>query len=670
MVAAARSNLSRISEILDQFPSADAALKTSAIVANTGMTRSTGYGLIHALVNRGWLERMDNGLLQLGPKATGLFYGPLETALAFRGTPRQLGFGRSTSRGKNKQDISLPALNPDLIRLVDTSVFARASKARIGFANASTSNPWRLALLASMRYAARVHAHRIDTLDIRTSDNDPAAQLSQIDDLVKAGIDALLISCCTTESEPLNQRLVELAEGGLPIIAVDRLPGDPSCLVTCVMSSTARIGHVSAVWIGEYLREPSRVWVLSGVKGASPSARSQEAALKAFSTAGHITVEALADTDWTEAGGYAAVERLFGQYGEVPAAIFADSGLQGIGSLKWFLAHGKRIPIHSGGALNGMYKLALRNKVPFVAVDYPAAMGARAVEAALDVLEGKALRRRIEVVGPVILPRGHETLSVRADIWAEEHVRWDLEDDAILSQGASLPGRPASLRIRADGPQATISENATYSRSVELFEALLDAPVSRLCFRPVDVLDSIGRAKSTGYRVLTEAEAIGLVQRDLQGNYCRGPTARRIGFRALGCGELSDIPGPLLPRLRGMLDLTVALGAVRQSELNIGPFSLGRGSQFVRPDRSYTIVSPTAAAALHTMTLVSGSDSEARVSARVMEIGTTGKCRFILAALSSDPQAEFGKEVDQLLFDAGRQIATSIPAEHRAQSLG
>jgi DNA-binding LacI/PurR family transcriptional regulator len=146
----------------------------------------------------------------------------------------------------------------------------------------------------------------------------------------------------------------------------------------------------------------------------------------------------VAFSDWTEEGGYAAVDRLLEQAGTSPDAVWCDSGLQGVGSLSRFLENGGALPVHTGGDLNQMYKMALHHKLPFVAVDYPAAMGARAIEVALDVLAGKPVRRRVEMAAPVVLPRGQDTTNVRADIWAETHVRWDLPDNAILSQGPSL----------------------------------------------------------------------------------------------------------------------------------------------------------------------------------------------------------------------------------------
>ena len=85
-----------------------------------------------------------------------------------------------------------------------------------------------------------------------------------------------------------------------------------------------------------------------------------------------------------------------------------------------------------------MYLKALKKNVPHCALDYPAAMGAQSVSVALDLLRGRAVARRVETPVPVIMPRGQETASVKADIWAERHVLWDLPDDVILSQGASI----------------------------------------------------------------------------------------------------------------------------------------------------------------------------------------------------------------------------------------
>lgn len=441
MAASVGSNLARIAAILGAFDQANSPLRTAALIERTGIARPTAFGLIRALVHEGWIERVDHGLIRLGPRAASLAFGPLEPATALARAAPMLSAGRKRSLAPGAARAAPEGTRPELLELVDTRHFARQGAVRIGFSNASLSNPWRHALLASMHYARRLAGARIAELLVETAEDDPARQLHQIDALVRQGIALLVVSCTTVHSPAVSARLRALARQGLPILAVDRRPADAGALVTFVTASDARIGRISARWLAERLGGTGRIWMLSGTEGASPTIRRKAAALAVFAGCPGIRIEAVSHTGWTEAGGHAAIDRLLAQGLPPPDAVWCDSGLQGVGSLRRFTDGGLPPPIHTGGDLNRMYKQALHLRLPFVAVDYPAAMGARVLEAALEVLAGQPVRRRIEVAAPIVLPRGQETASVSADVWAETHVRWDLPDDAILSQGPGLRAR-------------------------------------------------------------------------------------------------------------------------------------------------------------------------------------------------------------------------------------
>ena len=451
-----RSNLSRIVALLSAFDAQNTPMHTQDLLKRTEIGRATAYALIRALVSKGFLERADHGLLRLGPRAADLIYSPVEPELALTAISTvALGPGQIPSPSDG--DAFEPEWRADLVERVQTSQFYKPGRVSIGFANASLSNPWRESLLASMRYAVQLNSDRISEFTTRTADDDPEKQILQINQLVEAGVDLLIVSCPNVNHSGLNNRILEVAKNRVPVVALDRRPSDPSGLVSFVTASDTRIGRITARWMVEQLGMSGRIWLLSGVEGASPAIRRQAAALAVFSRAANIVVEAVAYTDWTRDGGYAAIDRLLDQAGRPPEGVWCDSGLQGVGSVERFLEFGQELPIHTGGDVNQMYKAALHNKLPFVAVDYPAAMGGRAIEVALDILSGKAVRRRVELAAPVVLPRGGETRSVRADAWAETFVRWDLPDDAILSQGPSL--RDVELRLHQLRSQA--QPNAT-----------------------------------------------------------------------------------------------------------------------------------------------------------------------------------------------------------------
>ena len=439
-----KSNVQRMAAVLKGFDADNTPRRTHDILEDLGVTRSTGFGLLRAMTASDWLERVDHGLLRLGPKARGLIFAALEAPEPVEGKKLVVSSRRSGGHsGTVTPDLEW---DPALVRTVDASRFRKAPPYRIGFSNASTSNAWRQAMLQSMSYAEKIAHAQISELLVLDAQDDPDLQLEQIDMLVEQGIDLLLISITSVNNTRLGNRLNALASQGLPVVAVDRRPNNRASLVSFVTASDHRIGRVSALWMAEHLAGQGRVWMLSGLEGASPALRRQQAALAVFSEFPGIRVENVSYTDWTEQGGFDAVGKVLSEAGRPPDGIWCDSGLQGVGSVRHFLEKAHPVPAHTGGDLNEMYKLCLHHKVPMAALDYPASMGARALELALEVLGGNTVPQRVEVPVQIVLPRGLETASVKADAWAELHVAWDLPDDAILSQGPALRGTKSHLK--------------------------------------------------------------------------------------------------------------------------------------------------------------------------------------------------------------------------------
>lgn len=442
-----RSNIGRIIAILKSFDAHNTPRLSTDIVSDLGMSRSTGFGLLRALVISGWLERFDHGCLRLGEKAKLLAYAALEPV----GEKQQsVVFAEPGARSSSNMFEATPDLewDPALVNIVDAARFRKNGPYSIGFSNASTSNTWRKGMLQSLDYANKIAGSLIRELTVLDACDDPALQLKQINQLAQGNIDLLLISITSVTDTRLSDRLAELARDGLPIVAVDRRPNDRTSLVSFVTASDHRIGRVSALWMSEHLHGQGRVWMLSGLEGASPALRRQKAALTVFSEFAGIQVENVSYTDWTSGSGYSTINRLLAETIDPPDGIWCDSGLQGVGSVKYFVDAGLPIPAHTGGDVNEMYKLCLHNKVPMVALDYPASMGAKSLEVALDVLLGNPVPQRVEVPVQVILPRGHETPSVKADQWAELHVEWGLPADTILSQGPAMRSARSATDVR------------------------------------------------------------------------------------------------------------------------------------------------------------------------------------------------------------------------------
>jgi len=405
-------------------------LSAADIVALTHMRRSTGFGLLRAMRERGYIDRKETGGYQLGRAARQLGFAPIES------TPGKVHFAGVT-KGED-QALGGLEFSPDLLALIRHAAPSRPYPWRLGFANASSANPWRQALIKSVHHGGKIQERYVSEIAARDAGDDAAVQIDQISELAAQGIDALIVSATPDPANILSDKVRDLRRAGLPVVALDRRPNDPTSASVFVTASDELIGRFSALWLAEHLKGVGRIWMLPGLDQASPARRRLAAARAVFKHFPGIVIEGIRFSGWTKEGGQRAIVDLLAKHHLPPDGVWCDSGLQGHGALEVFRDRQLAIPPHTGGDINGMFRLALELKTPFCAFDYPAAMGARAVEVAVELLRGNQVPRRVEVPVPAILPRGMGTKSIRADILAERYVRWDLPNDAILSQGVAL----------------------------------------------------------------------------------------------------------------------------------------------------------------------------------------------------------------------------------------
>ncbi|MCZ4313000.1 substrate-binding domain-containing protein [Comamonadaceae bacterium G21597-S1] len=382
-------------------------------------------------------------MLTLGPAAQAFFYAPVKHVPAPVTAPAWArgGYGRTDRPAVSR----VAQWNNGLLNLVDTERFRKPPPYVVGFANASLSNPWRVAMVGSLTAAAR-RQRDVAQLVVRDAHDDPELQVAQLQEMRAQGIDLLILSAAAGSDPRLDAAVSELATRGLPIIGIDRHCGGPEDMVSFVTASDLVIGRVSALWLAELLGGKGCVLMLCGRRDASPCQMRLQAAKEVFSLHPQIEIVGIEFTDWQAVQAQAAVSRMLTS-GQVPDGVWSDSGLQSIGSLQAFAAAGFRkgaIPPHTGGDINIMYKTALQMRVPLCALDYPAAMGALAFQTALETLSGRQVPRRVETNLEVVVSRGHETTSVRADVLAEEKVRWDRENDFVHAAGWI----PAAMRTR------------------------------------------------------------------------------------------------------------------------------------------------------------------------------------------------------------------------------
>ena len=325
-------------------------------------------------------------------------------------------------------------------------------RVRLGFINAELDNPWRFALVHSVEQAAAQFYDEITELRICHSGGDPHLQAGQILEFASQGFDGLIVSAIA--SAKVGAALREVAERNMPVILVDRDAGARVSRTSFVTASDALIGATTATWLVEMLQGKGRIVLLAGLPNALPSMRRLQAALETFKSWPQIKI---AGTHWTHWRADVAREIVSGllveQRGPIDG-VWCDSGIQCIGSLEAFAASTEKkgaIPPHTGGDLNGVYKAAIKHGVPLIGMDCPPAMGGVALSLLLSSLRGNWVPDRVELRSQIVVTNNASSNSVVGTLKAEDHVRWDLPDELILSSGLPHYYSPRSFRVHYPG---------------------------------------------------------------------------------------------------------------------------------------------------------------------------------------------------------------------------
>jgi ribose transport system substrate-binding protein len=326
--------------------------------------------------------------------------------------------------------------NPVGNESVDTSKYKKTGPFVIGFSNSSISNAWRVAFQHGILWSAGEHKDQIKRFIVTDANDDPLKQISDVQDLINQGVDALIVAPATEEAlDPIVGRAMKQ---GIPVILVDRRVKSDGNFVTFVTTSTTAMGRIYAQWLVETLKGKGNIVYLGGIPGASPGEFRHAGAMEVLARYPDIHVLDMQYTNWNPATGKSVMAALIQKYGHKIDGVLSDSALQGSGAVEAFIDAGYKkgeIPPITGGDIARMYQLAVKYDIPMVGIDYPTSVGIDTVEATLDVLSGKTVPKTFEVNTQVVVSKGRDTASVKGDRTPEETVSMDAPGDLSTSNG-------------------------------------------------------------------------------------------------------------------------------------------------------------------------------------------------------------------------------------------
>lgn len=201
-----------------------------------------------------------------------------------------------------------------------------------------------------------------------------------------------------------------------------------------------------------------------------------------------------------------------------------------------------------------------------------------------------------------------------------------------------------------------------YSRAVDLFERLVEAPGMASHDTPADLIRAAAVSLSSGYRHVAALEAEGFLRRDPAGTYLTGASALRIGFSGFGLGNIAPLAQPVLLRLRQATQHTAFLGIVKDLDLYMGPYSSGRETRSVLPQPVYgfeTIPDLTLGQTTETTLRSQAGQVVRRTGALVASVTSTTDTLIILGVLLQ-PGRGATDQLSQTLTNACAHILETL----------
>jgi ribose transport system substrate-binding protein len=259
----------------------------------------------------------------------------------------------------------------------------------IGMSQCNLGEPWRVQMNADIRKAAEEHPEL--TVVFKDAQNDNLRQRAHIEEFIRAGVDAILVS--PKEAAPLTGVVRDAYKKGIPVIVIDRkvLGDDYTCFIG---ADNKRIGLAVGKWLARKLDGKGRVVELKGLMTSTPGQDRHSGFREGIRGTG-IEVIFEADMKWLEPNARKEMESALARSGRIdavyahndPAAHGAWLAAKAAGREKEMLFVGVDALPHEGQAY-------VRQGILAASFEYPTG-GKEAVETVLKLLRGEKVEKEI-----------------------------------------------------------------------------------------------------------------------------------------------------------------------------------------------------------------------------------------------------------------------------------
>ena len=263
------------------------------------------------------------------------------------------------------------------------------AKETIALAISTLDNPFFVTLKEGAEKKAKELGYNLVVLD---SQNDPAKELSNVEDVTVRGAKVLLIN--PTDSEAVGTAVAVANKKNIPVITLDR-GANKGNVVSHIASDNVAGGKMAGDFIAEKVGKNAKVIQLEGIAGTS-AARERGEGFKQAVEANQFELLASQPADFDRTKGLNVMENLLASHGSAKA-VFAQNDEMALGALRAIKASGKNILVVGFDGTDDAIKAVNGGQLAATIAQQPEKIGELGVEAADKVLKGEKVEAQIPV---------------------------------------------------------------------------------------------------------------------------------------------------------------------------------------------------------------------------------------------------------------------------------
>ena len=420
---------------------------------------------------------------------------------------------------------------------------------KVGLIVSTLNNPFFVTLKDGAEAKAAEVGIELTVLD---SQNDPAKEIANMEDLVTQGVDVILIN--PTDSDAVGNAIKVANEKEIPVITLDR-GANAGTVATHIASDNIAGGKMAGEYIVEMLGGQGQVVELEGIAGTS-AARDRGQGFNEAIDASSIEVVARQVADFDRAKGLSVMENVLQAQPEIKA-VFAHNDEMALGALKAIEASGRDIMVVGFDATDDAVMSVEEGKMAATVAQLPSKIGELGVESAFKLIEGETLDAYVPVELKLITNMGGDEAAMMGEGQKVGLILSTLNNPFFVTLKDGAESKAAELNLDL----IVLDSQNDPAKEFANVEDLLTQEVELILINPTDsdaVVNAIKTANGKGVPVITldrGANAGEVVTHIASDNVAGGKMAGEYVIELLeGKGnavELEGIAGTSAARDRG-----------------------------------------------------------------------------------------------------------------------